>query len=468
MSVLDILNVIDEYLWYIALILVVCLGVYSTVRLKGIQFRNLREMVRVTFSKEERSDKGKLSSFQVFCISMGNRIGVGNIAGPILAILIGGPGAILWMWVFALLGMATCFLETTIGQIYKDRKDDGTYRGGPAYNVSKGLGMKRMGTIVAFVMIMMYIVGFVSMEITSMSEAICGAFVFDNNNLVFAVIITLVAALILAGGIRRVADLSVRIVPAMAVLWLVVCIVSIALSNEGVVHAVSSIFAYAFTLPSCIGGGIGAMLTIGMKRGVLSNEAGIGTIPNISSMADVAHPARQGLSQSLGVLIDTVVSTLTALVILSYADIDEIISLGLESMPLLQLVFADAFGGFASYMVALFLFVFALTSMMSDFVIGENNLVFIKDGRTTLTLMRVTLLLVVFVSSFMASDEMFAVVDIMLGICALINAVVMFRLAGRALEAYRDYREQKESGIADPVFDRGVLSDARGITEWGE
>lgn len=458
---------VEDGIWYVALVLIVCLGIYATVRFRGIQFRSLREMVRVTFPKESR--EGALSSFHVFCISMGSRIGVGNITGPILAIMIGGPGSILWMWVFAVIGMATSFMETTVGQIYKEKKADGHYHGGAAYYVLKGLGKRRLAAIVAFIMIMMYVVGFVSMEVVSMSEAACGAFDFAGNNFVFAVLLTLIAAVVLAGGIQRVSKISVRVVPLMAVVWLLVCAFSILTSNEGFFHAAGSIFEYAFSVPAAVGGTIGGMLLIGMKRGVLSNEAGIGTIPNISSMAHVKHPAQQGYSQSLGVLIDVIISTMTALVILSYADIDTLAGMynsGVESVPMLQAAFADTIGGIAPYAVAAFMFLFAFTCTISDFVIGSNNVVFIKDTKTTILLMKVLILAVIFLSSFFASDDLFAIVDIFLAICAFVNFYVMLRLGGRAVEAWRDYTRQRKEGVDTPVFHKSCLSDDTGVTEW--
>lgn len=465
MSLLDGLEEISNALWYIPLVLIVCLGIYSTLMLKGIQFRELREMIRVTFSREKRGAKS-LSSFQTFCVSMGNRIGVGNITGPVMAILIGGPGAIFWMWIFACIGMATSFVETTIGQIYKERKSDGHYHGGPAYTIRNGLGMRRFASIVAFLMILMYIIGFASMEVCSMSEALRGAFVFDNNALVFASVITLVTAVVILGGMKNVARVSTVVVPIMALIWFVICVISIALSDGGVSNAFGMIFSHVFSVPSAVGGTIGGMLIIGMKRGVLSNEAGVGTITNISSMADVEHPVKQGLTQSLGVLIDTVVSTLTALVILSFGDISSIVNLNNESVPLLQDVLGSTIGFIAPYLVAIMLTTFAMTSLFGDFVIGENNLVFAKDNTASRLALRALLLIVVFISSFYASDGLFVVVDILLGVCAVTNALIVFKLGSKVAEAYKDYRKQRCEGIDTPIFKNESVSEPAGIIEW--
>ena len=468
MTLMESFGTFVDDLWYVAFVLIIILGLYSTVRLKGLQFTQIREMCRATFSKKSVGDKSTLSPFRVFCMSMANRIGVGNITGPVLAIIIGGPGAIFWMWIFALIGAATSFLESTVGQLYKVRTSNGEFHGGPAYNVSNGLGLRRLSIIVAFIMVLMYIVGFVSMEVSSMTEAMDVAFGFDGGKLIFAIIFTLLTAFIIVGGVRRVSDLAVMIVPAMAMIWLIICVIAVVANYSGIADAFVSIFVNAFSVPSTVGGGVGAMLIIGMKRGILSNEAGIGTIPNISSMADVRHPAAQGLSQSLGVLMDTVVCTLTALVVLTCLGHGEIVDLGLESVPLLQFVLTDTFGSAASYIVAIFLFVFAFTSLMTDYIIGENNILHFGEKRWLIMGLNILILVVVFLSSFYSSDALFIVVDLMMVLCGLVNVFVIFKLGGRAVEAYRDYRRQREEGVEEPEFHKGSLSDTTGITVWDE
>ena len=451
---MDALDFIDEYIWYIAF----------------VQVSGFKEMVKVTFLNKSERKEGKLSSFQVFCMSMGSRIGVGNITGPIMAIMVGGPGAIFWMWVFAVIGMATSFLETTVAQIYKTPNENGGFRGGPAYTLFHGLGMKRLGMIAAFVMILMYLVGFISGEVVSMSEAVHYAFDFDGIDILFAVLLTAATALLLIGGVYKIADLSVKVVPLMAIAWFAVCIVCIALGPEGVINGFVSIFEYAFNIPSMIGGGIGAVIITGMQRGVWSNEAGIGTITNLSSMADVKHPVSQGYTQAIGVLIDTLVSTMTALVILSYADIgplhDLYIAHGEDSIPVLQDVFAGTIGVAAPYLVMIFMFIFAFTCLMSDIVIGEGNLMLIKESKVAKYGMWILLLAVVFLSSFYASDAVVVVMDILLAVCAFFNTFILLKLARRGIEAFKDYRRQKKEGIEEPVFHKSCLSDDSGVTEW--
>jgi AGCS family alanine or glycine:cation symporter/putative sodium/glutamine symporter len=458
----------NDLFWMIPFVLIVVLGIVSTVKLRGLQFTQLREMAKVTFSVKKGA-LDEVTPFHVFCVSMGSRIGVGNIAGPITALLIGGPGAIFWMWVFASLGGATSFVETTVGQIFKSRDEEGNFIGGPAHNVAKGLDAKRFGIIVAAMMVAVYIGGFVLSEISTISTAFVAAYDFEYNNLVVALVLSVLAILTVMGGFKRVAQVSVVIVPFMAVAWIVICIVSILININGLPGAIGSIFACAFNVPASVGGGVGAMLTIALRRGIWSNEAGEGTITNISSSADVPHPVKQGLSQSIGVLFDTLISTLAALVVLSYADYDSILALGItDSMPLMEYVLSMTYGGIAPTLVFFFMFLFAITCFMGDYVIGENNLKFITTDRRAKMALIVITVLIVFLSAFYGSDGLYSIMEFLLGVCGIINCYVMFKLGRHAWEAYADYRRQKAEGIEDPVFHKSALSDPSGVTEWDD
>ncbi len=460
----DALWEFDDYLWFIPFVLIILLGLYATIKFKGIQFTNIKEMWKITFSRE-KSEKGEITPFHVFCVSMGNRVGVGNIAGPVTAILTGGPGAIFWMWIFATLGGATSFVESTIGQLFKSRDREGNSKGGPAYNISKGLNLKKLGAVVAFLMVLMYIVGYISSETAAISEAFCEAFDFENNSLVLAITMTAIALVVALGGFKKVAKASAIIVPLMAFGWFIICIATVLINYQNIGDAIIMIFKYAFSPPAFVGGLAGALI-VGMRRGIWSNEAGIGTITNVSSLADVDHPAAQGLSQSLGVLIDTIICTLTALVVLTYGGFDPLVEIGTDSMPYLQGIFQEAIGGIAPTLVFIFIFLFAITCLMGDFVIGENNLKFITESRYARLGIIVLVLAVVFVSSFYASDMVFAILDILLAICGIVNCIVIFKLFPRAVEVYKDYKEQKNAGVERPKFHKDVLTDDTGVTEW--
>lgn len=470
MSLVDTLYSVDDCIWYVAFAVIALIGIFATILLRGVQFRELGEMVRNTFDLNKNPPPGKISSFHVFCMSMGSRIGVGNITGPVTAIITGGAGAIFWMWVFATIGMATSFLETTIGQIYKSPKKDGGFRGGPAYTMFNGLGKKKLGLILAFIMILMYLVGYVSGEAVSMAEALNG--VFDDHGIdgqwFTAIFITVLAVIIVFLGVYRVADMSVWIVPAMALGWFIMCIVSIALSGDGIIDAVCDIFHDAFSPPAVIGGGLGTAIMWGLKRGVWSNEAGIGTITNLSSIADVKHPAQQGYTQGFGVLVDTLVSTMTALVFLSYSDVSGFIgNEDVESIECLQQVFEDTIGsGIAPALLTIFMFVFAFTCLMSDIVVAEGNLLLFGDNKWARLALKILVVIVVFVFSWISSDYAFIALDVMMAICAFFNAYLILKLHRRGAEAYRDYRRQKKEGIEEPVFDPSCLSDQSGITAW--
>ncbi len=469
-SFIDMVWEFDDYLWYIPFALIIALGILSTLKFKGVQFTYIKEMCRVTFSMK-KEDKGKITPFHVFCVSMGNRIGVGNIAGPITALMMGGPGAILWMWVFATLGGATSFVETTVGQIFKSKDKEDAFIGGPAHNVAKGLKNRKFGVIVAILMIAVYIGGYILSEISTISTAFTGAYDFQYNTLVVAFILSVFAVLVALGGFKRVANISVFVVPFMALAWIVLSIVVIVMNADGIPGAISSIFTCAFNVPAAVGGGVGAMLTIALRRGIWSNEAGEGTITNISSSADVEHPVKQGLSQSIGVLVDTLVSTMTALVVLSFfaGDYNAMIATGIEdSMPLLQFVMSNSFGGIAPTLVFFFMFLFAITCFMGDYIIGENNLKFITSSNKARVGLIILTVGVVFFSAYFGSDGLYAIMDVLLAICGIVNCFVMFKLWRYAYEAFEDYRKQKAEGIKDPVFHKSALSDPSGVTEWDD
>lgn len=463
-EIADMLWEFDDLLWLIPFVLIFLLGLYSTIRFKGIQFTQLKEMFKVTFSKE-KSEKGEVTPFHVFCVSMGNRVGVGNIAGPVTAILCGGPGAIFWMWVFATLGGATSFVESTIGQLFKTRDKEGNSKGGPAYNIANGLGLKKFGAVVAGLMIMMYLVGYISSETAAISEAFCEAFPFENNALILAIAMTIIAFIVAIGGFKRIARSSAYIVPIMALGWLVICLVTVLFNYQNIGNAIVMIFQYAFSPPAFVGGVAGALLW-GMRRGIWSNEAGIGTITNVSSLADVDHPAAQGLSQSLGVLIDTLICTLTALVILTYMNFDPLVEIAEDSMPYLQGAFSSVLGDIAPTLIFIFIFLFSITCLMGDYVIGENNLKFITENKNSKYIIMILVMVVVFFSTMYASDLIFAILDILLALCGIINCFVIFKLFNRAVEVYNDYKKQKAEGVEKPKFHKDALSDDTGVTDW--
>ncbi|HJJ43585.1 MAG TPA: alanine/glycine:cation symporter family protein [Methanocorpusculum sp.] len=479
MSVLDVINdvvtlvndMISTYAWYLAFVFLIGIGLYFTVKSKGVQINHLGEACRVGFTNL-RAQKGKqtISSFQAFAVSMGARIGVGNIAGVSVAIVMGGPGAVFWMWIFALIGAATSFVETTVGQIYKEKKSDGHFHGGPAFYIKNGLGKPKFAAFIALLIIVTYGLMFIGVQANTATIAFSNA--FGTDQIVFAVIITILAALIIFGGIRRVAKVSTWLVPAMAILWLVLCLVIVLVNFTQVALVVETIFSYALGVQSFVGGGIGATIMWGLKRGVFSNEAGIGSIPNISSSADVKHPVKQGLMQSVGVLIDTlVVCSATAFVVIIYTNVayPGYAGIPVSGAALVQEAMSATFLGAAGpYVIAIFMLVFAFSSLISYYSMSETNAKFITEKKGALLVLRVVIVMMVFISSMMSLSLAWALADTFQALMGIFNMGVLLLLSKHAFTALKDYFDQKADGIVDPVFKASCLSDTTGVTCWSD
>ncbi|MDY5679587.1 MAG: alanine/glycine:cation symporter family protein [Candidatus Methanomethylophilaceae archaeon] len=456
-----------------AFVFLIGLGILFTFKLKGLQITKINETAKLSVSGVSEGKKNsKVSSFEAFCIGMGARIGVGNIAGVATAILTGGPGAVFWMWIFAIIGSASSFMESTLAQIYKEKKEDGQYYGGPAYYASKGLKSRKLGIFAAILLVITFGIGFVAVQSCNASKALCGAFSFEYNNYVFAAIIAIVAAILIFKGLKSVAKFSSTVVPVMALLWIIFAVIAIALNIDGVVNAVKMIFEYAFTAPSLLGGALGSILITGLKRGVFSNEAGLGSVANIAATADVKHPVKQGMIQSFGVLVDTlIVCTFTALVVLSYGTFDQIMALGAvtgDGANLVQgVISSTAFGSAANYIIAIFLFVFAFTSLIGYYTMSESNARFIKDKKGVIMAVKILVILVAFIAGTVSTaTTVDNVSDTFMALMASVNMILVVLLSRQVFEAYADYRKQKKAGVEEPVFHKSCLSDSTGVTEW--
>ena len=472
-SLNNVVGTCNSYLWGMAFVFLIGLGILFTFKLKGLQITKIRETAKLSVSGiSEGKKNSKVSSFEAFCIGMGARIGVGNIAGVATAILTGGPGAVFWMWIFAIIGSASSFMESTLAQIYKEKKEDGQYYGGPAYYASKGLKSRKLGIFAAILLVITFGIGFVAVQSCNASKALCGAFSFEYNNYVFAAIIAIVAAILIFKGLKSVAKFSSTVVPVMALLWIIFAVIAIALNIDGVVNAVKMIFEYAFTAPSLLGGALGSILITGLKRGVFSNEAGLGSVANIAATADVKHPVKQGMIQSFGVLVDTlIVCTFTALVVLSYGTFDQIMALGAvtgDGANLVQGVISNtAFGSAANYIIAIFLFVFAFTSLIGYYTMSESNARFIKDKKSVIMAVKILVILVAFIAGTVSTaTTVDNVSDTFMALMASVNMILVVLLSRQVFEAYADYRKQKKAGVEEPVFHKSCLSDSTGVTEW--
>ena len=480
----SIIGTINTYVWYVAFVFLVGLGIYFMIRLKGIPILKIHRTSKLALSgTKEGKHSHTVSSFEAFCIGLGARVGVGNIAGVASAIVVGGPGAVFWMWIFAIIGSASSFMESTLSQLFKEKKSDGQFHSGPAYYALKGLGNRKLAVLLAFLIIITFGIGFVGVQATNSATALDSAFSsylgLENGTVIFGAIIALAAAAIIFGGVKRIAKFSTKIVPVMALAWFVFCIIVICCNIDGVVHAVEMIFTNAFGIQSVGGGALGAVMMMGLKRGVFSNEAGLGSIANIAGTADVKHPIKQGMIQSFGTIVDTlVVCSFTAFVILSSGTYDVIINTfnggvtDVGNATLVQNIAEATFMGEAGpIIISIFLLVFAFTSLIGYYTMSESNIRFIKDSKGFVFAVRILVIAVAFLSCVISTGQMETICDTFMAAMGAVNMIVVFLLSKFVFRAYEDWKKQEDEGVEDPVFHRSVVQDIADekksiITEW--
>ncbi|WP_047983855.1 alanine/glycine:cation symporter family protein [Ornithinibacillus californiensis] len=459
-SVVDYAN---NLLWeYVLIIILIGLGLYFSIRTKFVQFLNFPEMMRVIFDKRSINASGKkgTSSFQAFAISAASRVGTGNLAGVASAIAIGGPGAIFWMWVIALLGAASGFVESTLAQVYKV-PEKSQYRGGPAYYMEKGLKKRWLGVIFAITITFTYGLVFNSVQSNTISLALEG--VFDVSGSTVAIVLIVLTAAVIFGGLKSIANVSQIIVPVMAVIYLLIAFYVVMVNFGSIPEIFTLIFENAFGIREIAGGGFGAAIMMGIKRGLFSNEAGMGSAPNAAATAEVSHPVKQGLIQALGVFFDTLlICSATGFIIISaggYAGSD------LDGIQLTQNAFTQHIGEWSGIFIAIAIFLFAYSSILGNYYYGESNIGYIKDSPGWLFVYRLAVLAMVAFGALASFDFVWALADLTMAIMALINLyaiTLLYRIAHRVLQ---DYRDQRRAG-KDPVFNREILDNTDGIEFW--
>ncbi|WP_407427709.1 alanine/glycine:cation symporter family protein [Arcticibacter sp.] len=470
----ELINKINSVVWSDALI-ILCLGagVYFSVITRFLQVRFLRDMVGLLFNGQA-SDKG-VSSFQAFSIAIAGRVGTGNITGVATAIAMGGPGAIFWMWTIAFLGSASAFIEATLGQIYKQVKD-GQYRGGPAFYIEKGLGMKWYAALFAVATILSTALLLPGVQSNSIATSIHTA--FDISPAVTGVGIAVLLALIICGGVRRIGKVAEIVVPFMAAAYILMAVVIICMNITEVPAMFGLIFRSAFDLEPAFAGIFGLAVSWGVKRGIYSNEAGQGTAPHAAAAAEVTHPVKQGLVQGFSVYIDTLfVCTATAFMILFTGQYNVVNPAGgflAENMPgvpvgpeFTQRAVDTYFPALGAGFVAISLFFFAFTTIIAYYYIAETNLSYLdkkEKGKWIVWVLRVVIIFAVFYGSIRTAELAWAVGDIGVGIMAWLNIVAIFLLRKPAMLALKDYAAQKKLGV-DPVFSARKLG-IKNADEW--
>lgn len=459
----NIISVLNEYMWtYILIAVLVILGTYFTFRTRFVQFKYFPEMIRILGDPATVSAEGKrgISSFQAFSVSLASRVGTGNLAGVATAISAGGPGAVFWMWLIALIGAASSFIESTLAQIYKV-KDKDEFRGGPAYYMERGLNKRWMGVLFAVIIVFCFGLVFNSVQSNTISLAFNQAFGLDRFWM--GIILAILTAVIIFGGIKRIAHVSQVIVPIMAVLYLILAIFIVLTNITEIPSMFALIFKNAFGLQEVAGGGMGAAVMMGIKRGLFSNEAGMGSAPNAAATAAVTHPVKQGLIQTLGVFTDTIlICSATAFIIIlsgEYTNAD------LDGIQLTQAALTAHVGSWAPAFVGTAIFLFAFTSIIGNYYYGETNIEFIKESKTAILVYRIAVIGMVLFGSMVDLAIVWNLADLFMGIMALINLAAITMLAKIAMEALTDYREQRKQG-KDPVFYSDSIPGLTGIESW--
>jgi len=462
MSFLEsIFNAIGDGTWGWSLIpFLVVLGVFFTLASGLVQFRFFGRMFRVLFPGQQPEPGGHVSSREALLVSVGGRVGGGNIAGVAVAITLGGPGAVFWMWAIALIGMATSLFECSLAQLYKRTDENGTYRGGPAQYILHGLGRQFnwLAILYAVSLIAAFALGFNAFQGNTVAGAVQDSLGIDRiwTGIAFAIL----TGLVVYGGIKRIAKVADVVVPIMAIGYIGMAIIIVLINIGDVPAVIALIVKNAFGIEEAVGGGMGAAVANGLRRGLFSNEAGLGSAPNVAAVAYVRHPISQGIVQSLSVFIDTIlICSCTAFMIL-LGDVYVPGAEGVDGVVLTQQSLVSHVGAWSQYFLTMAILLFAFSSIIYNYYLGENALsVFTESGISRHALRLIVIALVFIGSAAPGATSVFFFSDPMMGILALVNLLAMIMLFPIGLRVLNDYRDQLKQGTEHPVFDPEKFSD---------
>ncbi|WP_175410800.1 sodium:alanine symporter family protein [Streptomyces sp. TRM64462] len=471
MQSLDTLIVdINDVFWtYLLIPVVVLAGLWFTLRSKGVQLRLLPEMFRVL--KEPAPARGEggrkpVSSFGAFTISAAARVGTGNIAGVAGAITLGGAGAVFWMWVMALVGAASAFVESTLAQLYKVRDPDGTYRGGPAYYMKRALGKPWLGFVFAVTITVTF--GFVFNAVQSNTIiAVAGGSLGDTADAswfapVVGAGVALLLGLVIFGGVRRIASVTQLLVPFMAIVYLVLGAVVVLMNVSDIPRVFADIVGGAFGFREVAGGAVGAAIQNGIRRGMFSNEAGLGSAPNAGATAEVSHPVKQGLVQSLGVFFDTLlICSMTAFIILTTNPA----LAGRQGADLTQSALQSTLGGWAGHVLTAVVFMLCFSTLIGNYYYGESNIEYMTNRRWVLPAYRTLVLVTVFLGALGTVSVVWNLADVFMGFMVLVNMAAIIPLSVIAFRLMDDYVKQRRAGL-DPVFTKDRVPGLRNVECW--
>lgn len=469
----QIIQFLDKVIWsgYVLIPLLLFAGFYFTFNFKFVQFRMIPEMFRSLGRKsiETDDDNNEISPMQAFFVGLASRVGTGNLAGVAIAISIGGPGAMFWMWIIALIGSASAFAESSLAQLYKIKDPETKYRGGPAYYMMNGLKSKGMAVAFAISISICFGMVFNATQANTIAASIVNTFPNASVSamaikVIVGIALVILTAIILFGGAQRIAKTTTAIVPFMASLYLIIAFVVVILRIDQIPAVLESIFSSAFTPSAALGGGFALAFSNGLKRGLFSNEAGMGSAPNAAATATTDHPANQGLIQSLGVFVDTlIVCSATGFIILSSG-----ISLdpsATDGIKVTQDAMSSVVGDWATIFLTIAIFFFAFSSILGNYFYSQSNIEFLKNDRRYVQGFKVVVLIMVFWGSVAGSDIVWTLADVFMGIMAIINIIAILRLAPHAKIIYKDYVEQRKT-TANPLFDSSKYPELSHITIW--
>lgn len=466
-----IVDLNDAFWTYLLIPLVIGLGIYFTYRSRVVQLRLLPEMFRsLRGSQRSASGEKQVSSFGAFTISAAARVGTGNVAGVATALTLGGAGAVFWMWVMALLGGASAFVESSLGQLYKvrDRRAGGTYRGGPAYYMQHGLGKRWAGVIFAVIITLTFGFSFSAVQSNTITSVAEGSFGSDSNEgwlpVAVGLGVVVLLGLVIFGGVRRIATVSTVLVPVMAAIYLVLGMAIMLMNLGDLPRVFADIVGAAFGVREVAGGAVGAAIQQGIRRGMFSNEAGLGSAPNAGAAAEVSHPAKQGLVQALGVFFDTLlICSMTAFIILTTnPELSE-----RQGADLTQTAMTDTLGGWAGHVLSVVVFMLCFSSLLGNYYYGESNIEFITDRPWVLPGYRAAVLVVAFLGALGSVSVVWNLADVFMGAMALVNLAALVPLSAVAFRLLDDYTRQRREGL-DPVFTRDRIPGLPGQIEcWG-
>lgn len=451
----------DCFLGYVLMAALLFAGLYFTVATRFVQFVRPKEMLRLMVDKTGGpKEKGHISSFQAFSISTASRVGTGNIAGVAIAITAGGPGAVFWMWLIAVIGAASAFAESTLAQVYKV-KTGAHFRGGPAYYMQTALGNRKLGLAFSVIITLTFAFVFNSVQSNTIAQSLATTFQIDSS--LTGIGLAALTAVIIFGGLKRIAKFSAIIVPIFALGYIAITVLVVLLNLEKLPGVLGLIVSDAFSLRNVAGGALGATIMTGARRGLFSNEAGMGSAPNAAATANISHPVKQGYVQAFSVFIDTlVICSCTAFIVMltDYQSFQ-----GLEGIALTQKALTQEIGSFGDYFISASVLLFAFTSIIGNYYYGQANVEFLTRNRLVMTLFRTGVSVMVLLGAVLQLKLVWNMADLFMTIMALMNIYAILRLRRQVLDVLADYRRQKDQG-QEPQFNPANVPSVKHADAW--